>query len=87
MLADAINLLNPGSVVFARPRFRHGGNFLLDQLKDVVRRRALEKPGSEAKLVLSNLGSEAAALGAARLITQQVLEKLYYEKIALQSRA
>jgi hypothetical protein len=26
-------------------------------------------------------------LGAARLITQQVLEKLYYEKIALQSRA
>ena len=87
MLADVINLLNPGSVVFAGPLFRHGGVFLLDQLKDIVRRRALEKPGSEAKLVLSNLGSEAAALGAARLIAQQVLEKLYYEKIALQSRA
>jgi N-acetylglucosamine repressor len=87
MLADVINLLNPSSVLFAGPLFRHGGDFLLDQLKDVIRRRALEKSAGEAKLRISNLGSEAAALGAARLITERVLEHLYHEKMALRLRA
>ena len=87
MLADVINLLNPSCVVFAGPLFRHGGDFLLEQLKDVIRRRALEKSGSEARLRISSLGSEAAALGAVRLITEQVLEDLYHEKISLHARA
>lgn len=81
MLADVINLLNPRCVVFAGPLFRAGGDFLIDQVKDVVRRRALEKPGGEAILRVSNLGSEAAAMGAATLIAQQLLEALYYGKI------
>jgi len=87
MLADVINLLNPNCVVFAGPLLRHGDDLLLDQVKEVIRRRALEKSGNEAKLRVSSLGSETAALGAATLITQQVLEKLYYEKMALHSRA
>jgi predicted NBD/HSP70 family sugar kinase len=87
MLADVINLLNPSCVVFAGPLFRHGGDFLLDQVKDVIRRRALEKSANEAKLRISSLGSEAAALGAARHITQQVLETLYHEKMAVHALA
>jgi N-acetylglucosamine repressor len=87
MLADVINLLNPDCVVFAGPLFRHGGDFLLDQLKDVVRRRALEKSAREAKLRISSLGSEAAALGAARLVTEKVLEKLYQENIRAHPRS
>lgn len=87
MLADVINLLNPSCVVFAGPLFRHGGDFLLDQVKDVIRRRALEKSASEAKLRISALGSEAAALGAARHITQQLLETLYQEKMAVHALA
>jgi len=87
LLADVINLLNPSFVVFAGPLFRHGGDFLLDQLKHVIRRRALEKPASEAKLRISNLGSEAAALGAARFITAHVLENLYHEKLSIHRRA
>ena len=86
MLADVINLLNPSCVVFAGPLFRHGGDFLLEQLEDVIRRRALEKSANEVKLRISTLGSEAAALGAARFITQQILEKLYHEKMALHAR-
>ena len=86
MLADVINLLNPNCVIFAGPLFRECGDFILDQVKDVIRRRALEKSGSEAKLRVSNLGSDAAALGAACLITQQVLESLYYEKTSLHAR-
>jgi len=87
MLADVINLLNPNYVIFAGPLFREGGDFVLDQVKDVVRRRALEKSATEAKLRISKLGSEAAALGAASLITQEVLEKLYHEKMSLHARA
>ena len=87
MLADVINLLNPSFVVFAGPLFRHGGDFLLDQLKDVIRRRALEKSATEAKLSISTLGSEAAALGAARFVSEQVLESLYQEKTSLPRRA
>jgi glucokinase-like ROK family protein len=83
MLADVINLLNPYFVVFAGPLFRIGGDFLLDQLKDVIRRRALEKSATEARLQISTLGSEAAALGAARLISEQVLEQLYREKVSM----
>jgi predicted NBD/HSP70 family sugar kinase len=86
MLADVINLLNPNCVIFAGPLFREGGDFVLDEVKDMVRRRALEKFGTQAKLRTSKLGSEAAALGAATLITQQVLENLYHEKMSLHAR-
>src|SRR5215472_2992932 len=87
ILADVINLLNPSFVIFAGPLFRHGGDFLLDQLRDIIRRRALEKSATEAKLQISTLGSEAAALGAARLISEQILASLYYEKVSLSRRA
>lgn len=87
MLADVINLLNPRFVVFAGPLFRHGGDFLLDQLRDVIRRRALEKSATEARLRISSLGSEAAALGAARFVSEQVLEQLYQEKVSQHRRA
>jgi len=86
ILADVINLLNPRCVIFAGPLFRHGGEFLLDQLKDVIRRRALEKSATEASLQISRLGSEAAAWGAARFISEQVLEQLYQEKVSLHRR-
>jgi N-acetylglucosamine repressor len=87
MLADVINLLNPNCVVFAGPLFRHGGDFLVDQIEEVIRRRALEKSGKEAILRIASLGSEAAALGAARLITQQVLARLYQDKMSSHSRS
>ena len=87
ILADVINLLNPSFVIFAGPLFRQGSDFLLDQLRDVIRRRALEKSATEAKLQISSLGSEAAALGAARFISEQILESLYLEKVSLPRRA
>jgi predicted NBD/HSP70 family sugar kinase len=81
MLADVINLLNPNCVVFAGPLFRSGGEFLLDQVKEVIRRRALEKPARETMLRISNLGTEAAAIGAANLIAQEILESLYFDRV------
>jgi glucokinase-like ROK family protein len=82
ILADVINLLNPRFVVLAGPLFRYGGDFLLDQLRDVIRRRALEKSATEARLQISTLGSEAAALGAARFMSEQLLEQIYQERVS-----
>ena len=86
MLADVINLLNPSVVIFGGPLFREGRELLLDPLRHVIRQRALEKSASEVQLKTSTLGTEAGALGAARLISEEVLEQLYREKVALRRR-
>src|SRR5215468_2270742 len=83
VLADVINLLNPKVVVFGGPLFREGKELLLDRLRQVIRQRALEKSANEVQLKISTLRSEAAALGAARLISEEILEQLYAEKIGL----
>ena len=84
VLADVINLLNPGVVIFGGPLFREGQELLLDRLRQVIRQRALEKSANEVQLKVSSLRSEAAALGAARLISEEVLERLYMNKTSLQ---
>lgn len=76
-LADVINLLNPRIVIFGGPLFREGQELLLDRLRQVIRQRALEKSANEVQLKISGLRSEAAALGAARLMSEEVLERLY----------
>ena len=78
-LADVINLLNPSTVVFGGPLFREAGG-LLDTLRTVIRQRALEKFANELQLKISTLGSEAGALGAARMVSEKVLLRLYEEK-------
>lgn len=83
VLADVINLLNPSVVVLGGPLFREGRELLLERLRQVIRQRALEKSANEVQLKISALGSEAAALGAARLISEEVLERLYAEKASL----
>jgi predicted NBD/HSP70 family sugar kinase len=78
-LADVVNLLNPSTVVFGGPLFREAGG-LLETLRTVIRQRALEKFANELQLKISTLGSEAGALGAARMVSEKVLLRLYEEK-------
>ncbi len=75
-LADVLNLLNPSVVVFGGPLFR-AAPYLLEPLRRVVKQRALERSANQAQLRVSNLGSEAGALGAARAISERVIEGLY----------
>ncbi len=75
-LADVVNLLNPGVVVFGGPLFR-AAPYLLESLKRVIKQRALERSANQVQLRVSNLGSEAGALGAARAISERVIERLY----------
>ena len=78
-LADVVNLLNPRVVVFGGPLFHHGAQMLLDPLHRLIKQHALEKSANEVQLKVSTLGSEAAARGAARLISQKALAFLYAE--------
>src|SRR5450631_165852 len=65
-LADVVNLLNPSVVIFSGPLFQTEPQFMVDAIHRIVRQRALEKAANEVKLVVSTLGPDAAALGAAR---------------------
>jgi predicted NBD/HSP70 family sugar kinase len=79
VLADVVNLLNPHVVIFGGALFRSAPELFLDPLKRIIKQRALEKSANEVQLKISALASEAGALGAARLISETVLEILYRE--------
>jgi predicted NBD/HSP70 family sugar kinase len=79
-LADLVNLLNPGVVIFGGPLFRTAPH-LLEALKRVLKQRALERSANQTQLCVSNLGSEAGALGAARAASEKVIEHLYREAL------
>lgn len=83
-LADVANLLNPCVVIFGGPLFRHSSDLLLGPLRRVVKQCALEKAANGMEFKVSSLGSEAAALGAAQLVSQRVLQSLFLEKLGLQ---
>jgi glucokinase-like ROK family protein len=78
-LADVVNLLNPSFVIFGGGVFR-AAPLLLEALKRPLKQRALEKSANEVQLKVSALGSEAGALGAARLISERILLQVYKEK-------
>lgn len=78
-LADVVNLLNPHFLIFGGALFRCARELFLEPLKRTIRQRALEKSANEVELEISTLGSEAGALGAGRLISEIVVEKLYRE--------
>lgn len=78
-LADVVNLLNPRVIIFGGALFQSAPQFLLDELRRPMKQRALEKAANEVELKVSALGSEAGALGAARLISETALERLYAE--------
>jgi glucokinase-like ROK family protein len=79
-LADVVNLLNPSVVIFGGGVFRSAPQLLLETLKRPLKQRALEKSANEVQLQGSALGSEAGALGAARLISERILERLFQGK-------
>jgi glucokinase-like ROK family protein len=74
---DLVNLLNPQAIIFGGALFRAAPDLLLDQIKRVVRQRALEKAVNDVQLLVSPLGSNAGALGAARLRSAGLVDQLY----------
>jgi len=79
-LADVVNLLSPRLIVLGGPLFRLAPQLVNEPLLRVVKQRAFERASNEIRLEISSLGSDGAALGAARLIAEEILERVYLEK-------
>jgi len=76
-LANLVNLLNPKVVIFGGALFREIPQLIADPLRRIIKQRALEKSAQEVQLVVSTLGPEASALGAARLMAEKIMDDLY----------
>jgi predicted NBD/HSP70 family sugar kinase len=79
-LADVINLLNPSVVIFSGPLFQFDAQLTLDAIQRVIRQRALEKAAREVRLIVSTLGPDAPALGAARFAAAKAIASAYPQK-------
>ena len=80
-LADVANLLNPRVVVFGGPLFQNASELLLGPLQRVIKQHAMERMANEIQFKVSGLGSESAALGAAHLVSERVVESLFLGKL------
>jgi predicted NBD/HSP70 family sugar kinase len=72
-VASLLNLLNPAIVVLGGT-LTGAGDLLLAPIRDTVRRRSLWRSVAEARIVTSELGDTAIAIGAATLILKAALE-------------
>jgi predicted NBD/HSP70 family sugar kinase len=79
-LADVINLLNPSVVIFSGPLFQNEPQLVLESIQRVIRQRALEKAAHEVRLIVSNLGADAPALGAARFAASKSITNMQLQK-------
>jgi predicted NBD/HSP70 family sugar kinase len=71
-VAGLVNLMNPAVVVLGG-EITAIGDLLLDRLRETVRARALSTSVAETRIVTSNLGERAIAVGAATLVLQAAL--------------
>lgn len=76
-LANLVNLLNPRVVIFGGALFREIPTLIDDPLRRIIKQRSLEKSAHEVQLWVSKLGSEASALGAARMMAEKIIGDLY----------
>ncbi|MGO8791133.1 MAG: ROK family protein [Terriglobia bacterium] len=80
-LSNVVNLLSPRIVILGGLLFNQAGALLLEPLRRVIKQRAFEKSVNEIQFVISSLGSNAAAMGSARLISEKMLEHVYQERL------
>lgn len=71
-VAGLVNLMNPAVVVLGG-EITAVGELLLDRLRETVRARTISLSVNETRLVNSNLGERAIAVGAATLVLQAAL--------------
>ena len=82
-IANLLNLLNPGAVVLGGT-LPTAGPVLLDAMRAAMRERVLSASLETTDVLVSSLGEDGIALGAATLVLQRVLAE---PALLLQSRA
>ncbi len=75
-IGNLVNLFNPEMIVIGG-QSGAGSTLFVEMLRDTVRRRAMAYPLTATTLVTAELGSDAAALGAAVLVLQHAPELLF----------
>ncbi len=75
--SDLVNLLNPQAIVFGGALFRASPKLMLDEIRHLIRRRALEKSANDVSLLLSPTASDSGAKGMARLIAGTLISPLF----------
>lgn len=63
-VANLLNLLNPAMVILGGGVSK-AGDLLLDPVRATARERAFERPAKDAQIVLTQLGDDVGAIGAA----------------------
>jgi glucokinase-like ROK family protein len=76
-VANLVNLFNPELIVLGGPLGRFGKG-LIAPLREEVQRRAMAYPLSAVRIVTSDLGADAPAIGAAVLVLQQASELIFH---------
>jgi len=78
-IANLVNLLNPQLIVLGGPVGQRA-QVLLDPLQREVKRRAMSYPLAATRIVISNLGPYADAVGASVLVLQRASEMIFAHK-------
>lgn len=80
-IANTINLLNPEAVILGG-KIVNAGDFVLNSLKETVKRRALSYPQKHVSIMHSSLGREGVAIGAAVLVLENIFD---FKKVNLEN--
>jgi predicted NBD/HSP70 family sugar kinase len=75
--ADLLNLLNPEAIIFGGALFRAAPSMMIEHIDRTIRQKAMEKPTRQAQLLVSQLQSDAGALGMAHMMGGRMLELLF----------
>jgi len=80
-LADIVNLLNPQKIILGGAVPQVAQNLLMEPLMLSLRQRAFSHSVHDLEVVVSRLGEEASAVGAALLVAEKVLEEELRRKV------
>jgi len=72
-IANAINLLNPEIVILTGDLLSFG-DYILNPIEGMVRRQALSYNTKDVRIVLAEVGEEAAAIGMAAVVLDKVFQ-------------
>lgn len=70
-VTSLINILNPTAIVVVGEIFENT-TYALQSLEEIVKKRALKLPAENVRIIKSNLGKDAAVIGAATLVIQEL---------------
>ena len=70
-LANVINLLNP-EIIIIGGGVANAGNYLLDPIRETIKKRALRSPGEAVRVEPAQLGESAGIIGSSLLVSEHI---------------